>query len=150
MTGSANELASRGTDRRELEWHLAATDLGAVHRWISEHRTLDGLIMEPRPPVEVHDIYLDSSDWRIQRAGFALRVRTAAGEAEATLKGLRSARAVVSDRREVTEPLPGPAPEALTKSTGPVGSRVHAVLGEHPLRVLFAVRTARQRFAVKT
>jgi CHAD domain-containing protein len=137
-------------DERELEWHLATTDLGVVQRWISEHHTFDGLVMEPKPSVEVHDTYLDSSDWRIQRAGFALRVRNAAGESEATLKGLESAREDVSDRREVTEPLAGPSFESIASSGGPVGARVHAVLGEHPLRVLFAVRTARQRFSIKS
>ena len=137
-------------DQREVEWHLAATDLDAVHRWLCEHHTFDGLVMEPRPPVEVHDTYLDSSDWRIQRAGFALRVRKAAGESAATLKELRSARAEVADRREVTEPLSASSLDAIASSTGPVGARVHAVVGEHPLRVLFAVRTARQRFAIKS
>jgi triphosphatase len=150
MSASEDELERRSADQREVEWHLAATDLGAVQRWIAEHHTsFDGLVMEPRPSVEVHDTYLDSSDWRIQRAGFALRVRNAAGGSEATLKGLSSAREGVADRREVTEPLTGATLDAIASSTGPVGTRVHAVVGEHPLRVLFAVRTARQRFAVK-
>lgn len=146
---SENELERGSADQREVEWHLATTDLGAVQRWISRHHTFDGLVMEPRPSVDVHDTYLDSSDWRIQRAGFALRVRNAAGESEATLKGLSSSREDVADRREVTQPLTGSTFDAIANSTGPVGTRVHAVIGEHPLRVLFAVRTQRQRFAVK-
>src|SRR5262249_49735291 len=150
LQSRGNQSRDEMQDQREIEWQLATTDLDAVQRWLSEHRTFDGLVMEPRPPIEVHDTYLDSSDWRIQRAGFALHVRNAAGESEATLKGLHSAREDVSDRRELTEPLAGSTLEAIANSTGPVGARVHAVLGEHPLRVLFAARTARQRYAIKT
>src|SRR6185312_6100411 len=69
--------------------------------------------------------------------------------AEATLKGLRSARNDVADRREITEPLSTSGEKALAHATGPVGTRVHDVTGVKPLRTLFEVRTSRQRFAVR-
>jgi hypothetical protein len=36
MVASENEREVAGTDQREIEWHLAATDLSVVQRWISE------------------------------------------------------------------------------------------------------------------
>jgi CHAD domain-containing protein len=149
---SANTSAKNhvGTERRELEWQLTAEDLGAVRRWLADHHTIDDLTIEPRSPVQIDDTYFDTCDRRIQRAGFALRVRKAAGESEATLKELRSANEKVADRRELTEPLLTDAgPDAISRSAGPVGTRVHAVVGAHSLETLFAVRTARQRFAVR-
>ena len=83
------------------------------------------------------------------RSGFALRLRNKEGHFEATLKGLRSAREDVADRREITEPLPTGRVKALARATGPVGSRARDVAGRKALRTLFEVRTTRQRFAVR-
>jgi CHAD domain-containing protein len=137
-------------DPRELEWQLAATDLGAVRRWLLEHSSVDGLVIEPTSTQHLHDTYLDTDDWRIHRAGFALRIRQNGSEDEATLKSLRSQRTDAADRRELNEPLPHPGgPETLASATGQVGARVQAVIGEYPLRPLFEIRTTRQRFTVR-
>jgi CHAD domain-containing protein len=127
---------------------LEAGDLDAVGRWL-ERNGADGLTLERRPTQNIHDAYLDTADWRVFRAGFALRIRGKNGEAEACLKGLRSARSDVADRRELTEPLTSSALEALAEATGPVASRVSDVIGEKSLHTLFEVRTSRQRFAVR-
>lgn len=137
-----------GADGREVEWQLAATDLESVGDWLERH-TVDGLSIERRPKQELHDIYFDTADWCIFRAGFALRIRETNGEAEASLKGLRSARPDVADRRELTEKLARPSLETLDAAPGAVGSRVRDVIGENDLRTLFEVRTSRQRFAVR-
>ncbi|MGH8296432.1 MAG: CHAD domain-containing protein, partial [Steroidobacteraceae bacterium] len=87
------------------------------------------------------------------RAGFALRLREREGQIEATLKGLRSARDDVADRREISEPLPKGGLEglkALADATGSVGTRVRDVAGVQPLRPLFEVRTSRRRYAVRS
>ena len=149
MPTSPNDTQNGSKDHREREWQLAATDLGAVHRWLTEHQAIQGLLIEHRSPVQVHDTYLDTSDWRIRRAGFALRVRYAAGASEATLKELRPSRDGLADRREVTEALTDPAPAAIVRSPGPVGTRVQAVAGAHVLQALFSVSTTRPRFAVR-
>jgi triphosphatase len=133
---------------RELEWQMAAADLPAVRRWLSDHSVVDNLLIETRPSLELCDTYLDTVDWRIHRAGLALRVRSAAGKAQATLKAVYSTQAEVADRLELSETLPNARHETLLESPGPVGKRVHAVVGEHALRELFEVRTTRQRFAV--
>jgi len=136
------------TDGREVEWQLACTDLGSVRRWLADHGTIDGLVLEPRSTLQIFDTYFDTNDWRIHRAGFALRIRSGSGKSEATLKSLHSASAQVADRQELSEPLKNSESESIRQSTGPVGARVHAVSGTRALLPLFEVRTSRQRFAI--
>src|ERR1700736_6033580 len=136
-------------DGREVEWQLASTDLGSVRRWLADHGTIDGLVLEPRSTLQIFDTYLDTDDWRIHRAGFALRIRSESGKSEATLKSLHSTSAEVADRRELSETVENAESESIRQSTGPVGARVHAVSGAHALLPLFEVRTSRQRFAIR-
>ncbi|HEX3845431.1 MAG TPA: CHAD domain-containing protein [Steroidobacteraceae bacterium] len=147
----ANGAGTADGEAREVEWQLTAPDLGPVRRWLDRHAQLDHLSIEPLPPQQLHDSYLDTEDWRVFRAGFALRLREKhKGHVEATLKGLQSAREEVADRREITERVcaEGRA-RALAQAVGPVGRRVRDVTGVKPLRTLFDVRTSRQRFAVR-
>src|SRR5271168_1948786 len=134
---------------REVEWQLACTDLDAVRRWLADHGTIDGLVLESRATQQLFDTYLDTADWRIHRAGFALRIRSGSGKSEATLKSLHSAGAEVADRRELSEPLESSESGSIRQSIGPVGTRVHAVSGARALLPLFEVRTSRQRFAIR-
>ncbi len=146
------ELAGTGAadtaGRRETEWQLSAHDLGLVRQWLSDHTAVDGFTIEPRPTHTIYDTYLDTEDWRIRRAGFALRVRDLPGRAEATLKDLAPDSNGLRIRREFNEPLPSAEREALALSSGPVSARVHSVAGSLPLKALFRVRTQRQCFAV--
>ena len=135
-------------DGREVEWQLASNDLASVRRWLDDHGTIDGLVLEPRPTLKIFDTYFDTDDWRIHRAGFALRIRSEDGKSEATLKSLRSNSTEMADRREVSETLENTESDSIARSTGPVGTRVHAVSGAHPLQPLFEVHTSRQRYSV--
>jgi len=148
-THSAKHEETGHKDGREVEWQLACTDLGSVRRWLADHGTIDGLVLEPRSTLQIFDTYLDTDDWRIHRAGFALRIRSESGKSEATLKSLHSARAEVADRRELSEMLANSESESIRRSIGPVGTRVHAVSGAHALLPLFEVRTSRHRFAIR-
>jgi triphosphatase len=134
---------------REVEWQLACTDLGSVRRWLADHGTIDGLVLEPRSTLQLVDTYLDTDDWRIHRAGFALRIRTGSGKPQATLKSLHSASAEFADRLELSETLENSKSESIRYSIGPVGSRVQAVSGARALLPLFELRTSRQRFAIR-
>jgi triphosphatase len=145
----ASPAKPRHQDSREVEWQLKCTDLGSVRRWLADHGTIDGLTLEPRSTLEIFDTYLDTDDWRIHRAGFALRVRSESGTTEATLKSLHSAGTEVADRRELTETLTSSDSEAIRDLAGPVGARVSAVSGSRTLLPLFELRTSRQRFAVR-
>ncbi|MHB8813723.1 MAG: CYTH and CHAD domain-containing protein [Steroidobacteraceae bacterium] len=147
---AANGGGNAGGEAREVEWQLTAPDLAVVRRWLDQHTVLDHLKIEPLPALQLHDTYLDTDDWRLFRAGFALRLRDKGVSAEATLKGLRSARGDVADRREITEALAEGRAKALARATGPVGARVRDVAGVKPLRTLFEVRTTRQRFMVRS
>src|SRR6202051_3152042 len=115
-TQPAKPEASGHKDGREVEWQLASTDLGAVRRWLADHGTIDGLIVEPRSPLQIFDTYLDTDDWRIHRAGYALRIRSESGKSEATLKSLHSASTEMADRRELTEELHNPESESIRQS----------------------------------
>ena len=148
-TAAAASGAQAGAEAREVEWQLTAPDLALVRRWLEQHTAFEDLTIQPLPPQQIHDTYLDTEDWRVMRAGFALRLRQKSGHSEATLKGLQSARSDAADRREITEPLSGSAARALARASGPVGGRVRDVAGVKPLRTLFEVRTSRQRFAVR-
>ena len=136
-------------DGREVEWQLSSTDLGCVRRWLSDHGTIDGFVLEPRSTLQIFDTYLDTDDWRIHRAGFALRIRSESGKSEATLKSLHSSSAEVADRRELSEAMEDTESDSIRRSVGPVGARVHAVSGAHALLPLFEVRTSRERFAIR-
>jgi CHAD domain-containing protein len=135
-------------DSREIEWQLASTDLAAVRRWLEQQETIEGLVIAPQSTLHIFDTYFDTQDWRIFRAGYALRVRSEEGKSEATLKSLHANTGAKVDRRELNETIENDASDWNGQSDGPVGSRVQAVSGSLPLQPLFEVRTSRQRYAV--
>src|SRR5882757_11328607 len=90
-------------DGREVEWQLASTDLASVRRWLDDHGTIDGLVLEPQSTLQIFDTYFDTDDWRIYRAGFALRIRSEDGKSQATLKSLHASQDTKADRRELSE-----------------------------------------------
>lgn len=88
------------------------------------------------------DVYLDTEDWRIGRAGFVLRVRHRPGGDEVTLKDTAPASGGLRRRLEATEPLP-PEGVAALGPAGPVGRRVRALAGNRALVPVLEVRTTR-------
>lgn len=146
---SAQQDTPGHQDGREVEWQLASTNLGSVRRWLMDHDRIDDLLVEPASTLQLCDTYFDTDDWRIYRAGFALRIRMESGQAQVTLKSLHSASTEVADRRELTEDLESSDSAAIRQSSGPVGARVQAVAGAHALQPLFEVRTSRERFAIR-
>ncbi len=134
-------------DALEIEWQLATEDLAAVRRWLGTPAAALGVRVEPRAPQVLHDTYLDTLDWQVLRAGFALRVRRDGSRAEATLKSLRSARTDRAERREITETLADCA-TGPDGGDGPVGSWLRRTLGRTALHPLFSAHTRRERFAV--
>src|SRR6516225_8372760 len=83
----------------EVEWQFDALDLRAVLRWLEDAerrpdtRTVE-VVANSKSENQV-DLYLETDDWRFQRAGYALRIRRPGRrrEALATLKGLDPASA---------------------------------------------------------
>ena len=135
-------------DSREIEWQLVPTDLAAVRSWLDQQEIIAGLLVARQPTLHIFDTYFDTQDWRIFRAGYALRIRSEEGKSQATLKSLRANTGAKVDRRELNEMIDCGAGDWNGQSAGPVGSRVQAVSGSLPLQSLFEVRTARQRYAI--
>ncbi len=132
------------SDHQEIEWQFDALDLRPVGRW------LEGLGADSGPRVssasrrEISDTYLDTDDWHMWRAGYALRIRREGkGKPEATMKLLSPADAEdgLRNRREISENL-GDA-GSLTASSGPVGERVRFLTGPKGLKPIFEVHTIR-------
>jgi len=147
---------ARPTEPVEIEWQFDALDLRPVERWLAtlptlsidadEQQTVTALA---KPPRRLVDSYLDTTDWRMVRAGFVVRIRRRGRQDEITLKDTQSAgEGGLRQRLEVTEALPASGVAALGPD-GPVGRRVHAVAGTHPLREVLQVRTRRRPFSLR-
>jgi CHAD domain-containing protein len=143
-------------DLVEIEWQFDALDLRPVERWLSVLPTLS-IDVDPthtitalaKTPRRLVDVYLDTEDWRMASAGFVLRTRRRGRQDEVTLKDTKPAEGSgLRQRLEVTEVLPGAGMSALGPD-GPVGRRVHAIVGRRPLREILQVRTRRRPFALR-
>jgi triphosphatase len=138
------------TDHREIEWQFDADDLEPVEGWLGRHASgSSGLAVAPDSTVGITDSYYDTDDWRLYRAGYALRVRETDDEVEATIKSLDPAEGSLRKRREISEPLEDDRPATLMESEGLVGSMSRKIVGGRDLRRLFQVRTRRQRYALQ-
>jgi triphosphatase len=146
-----------GTDDPvEIEWQFDALDLRPVERWLATLPTLsvethDGgtVTALAKTPRRLADSYLDTADWRLARAGFVVRTRRRGRHDEVTLKDTRPAEGTgLRQRLEVTEVLP-PAGVSGLGPDGPVGRRLRAIVGTHPLREVLQVRTRRRPFALR-
>ena len=135
-------------DGIEVEWQFGVDDLGSAERALRERAAALGLTLTPATTTVLLDAYLDTADWAFHRASFALRLREADGNAEATLKGFGDHSDGPYRRREINEPLDAASMGELLASTGPVARRVRAVVGQGELRGLFALRTERSTFDV--
>src|ERR687894_226432 len=140
-----------GTDHQEVEWQFDGADLERVEGWLGEGHEGLGIFAEAGEEKELTDVYHDTADWKLYRAGYALRIRgLGPRRSEATIKSLASAAS--SDdarrRREISEPLRGEEPGALLnkKKLGPVGEHLRALSGSRELRPLFEVHTRRRTF----
>jgi triphosphatase len=138
------------TDHREIEWQFDAYDLEPVEGWLGRHASgSSGPAVAPDSTVGITDSYYDTDDWRLYRAGYALRVRETDDEVEATIKSLDPAEGSLRKRREISEPLEDDRPATLMESEGLVGSMSRKIVGGRDLRRLFQVRTRRQRYALQ-
>jgi triphosphatase len=139
-------------DVRETEWQFDAVDLQTVLRSLGEG-SVDGEAVQtvPEGTATHKDLYLDTDDHRLHRAGYALRIRRIGRRqgGEATLKSLDAGgRGGVRDRREVRQELARAEIDDLLAGDGPVSERVRAVAGRKPLLALFTVRTRRRSFTL--
>ena len=140
-----------GTDHQEVEWQFDGADLERVEGWLGEGHEALGILAEAGEEKELTDTYYDTADWKLYRAGYALRIRGQSPRRfEATIKSLASAARGDDARRrhEISETLRGEEPDPLLrkKRLGPVGEHLKALVGSRELRLLFEVRTRRRTF----
>jgi triphosphatase len=135
-------------DHEEIEWQLEAVELAQVENWLEEHPSGAGVAIVPGPASELKDVYYDTEDWRLYRAGYKLRIRQDGESAQATMKALVPPEDGLRRRREISEPIEGvETPKGIP---GPVGERVRRVAGTADLRPLFEVSTRRHTYALRT
>src|SRR5262249_7546052 len=143
----------RVLDHDEVEWQLEARDLRGVQRWL---RAAPPGFTIGTPTVDViRDTYYDTADWRLHRAGCALRPRRVGDRVEATMKWRGSTARGPERRRELTVPLaatlgraprpttaaPDPGPlAAIERVPAPLAVWLSVVAGRHPLRAVIALR----------
>jgi inorganic triphosphatase YgiF len=133
----------------EVEWQLEAPDLAALARWLRRARFEGGFAVTPAGARTQRDVYFDTDDWGIHRAGFALRVRRADGDVEATLKAVARARDGLARRREISERLADARMATVRAASGPVGTRLRRLIGGGRARRLFAVTTRRRTYRLR-
>lgn len=134
----------------EKEWQFDAEDLSRVEAWLRAQDPLEAVGIEVGEAQTHHDQYFDTPDWRLYRAGYALRVRHAPHGTEITLKSLDRPEDGFHLRQELTQPIAVKEggfdlSRALRRAPGPVSQRVQAAIGRTALTALFEVHTRRQR-----
>lgn len=131
----------------EIEWQFDADDLDVVARWLRESScTAPGVTARDRGAKRQRDTYLDTPDWQLYRAGYALRLRETPDAMEATLKSREEAADGPRRRIEHNEMVLGSGVTALQHAWGPVGSRLRALGVRDEVIPLFEVRTWRRKF----
>ena len=136
------------TDGIEVEWQFGVDDLAAAERALHACAATLRLTLAPTRERVLLDEYLDTTDWAFHRASYALRLRESEGSVEATLKSFGDQSDGPFRRHEINELLDGAGQAALLAASGPVASRVRAVVGEGELGGLFSLRTERRTFDV--
>ncbi|WP_119066193.1 CHAD domain-containing protein [Rubrobacter indicoceani] len=136
-------------DVQEVEWQFDALDLRPVLRWLaaaaSPEGAPDGFTVEPLGERKLSDSYLDTADWSVFRAGYALRIRRRDGEVEATIKRLSSLSGVGPKvRREISEPFEEAGALDFKGAKSMLGDWVRSLCGDRKLLELFEVQTSRR------
>ncbi|MDO9171736.1 MAG: CHAD domain-containing protein [bacterium] len=128
-------------------WQDEAPDLGVLKRWLHENTRLGPHRVLPEPPRSIRDIYLDTPDLRILRAGFALRIRRTAGSATASLDE-PTRLDDGGDRRGTVQPLVSDRVGPSLGERGPVVDRLRVICREDELAVLARIRIERRTYRI--
>jgi CHAD domain-containing protein len=135
----------------EQEWQFAAAGLDAARAWLAARpANPSDRRLSPMPTVELTDIYYDSPDWMIFRAGFALRMRHArtgahGAHTEVSLKSLQDPHNGLARRTEFSERVGAADIDAVLATASGIGERIRELIGERSLAPLFKANTRRER-----
>ena len=117
-----------------------------VLRRVLQELSWAGYLTHPRGTREIADVYSDSADWHLHKAGWTYRVRHSKGRQTVTLKQLSHQRSNIFERRELEQLLP-PGEDDHALPPGDVAELLASTLPKGtPLCVLFEQRTARRRY----
>lgn len=136
-----------GQKTTEVEWQFSALDVRPVMRWLAE-QGVPGYATRESGTVLLHDVYYDTADWRVNRAGYTLRVRKSGKGSEVTMKSMAEAVDGVRTRTEHTEKIDGDAPADLRTLPASVGDALRSIAGKQPLVPLFTLDTERHAVEV--
>jgi len=139
------------TQKPEIEWQYDSKDIDIVATWLKTYPSDAALTVTEQATREQVDVYLDTADWRMLRAGYGLRIRRKSGHAEATMKSIAAAVDGLRQRREINETLSSDSDdscELIAGAPGDVGQRVRKIVGKNPLQVLFETHTRRAVYTV--
>ena len=139
-------------DHIETEWQFESAV--SPQRWLRGVALPDGFVLGAPAARDIADTYYDTEDWRLYRAGYALRVRQTGHAREATLKELGAAREGRYERRELSSAVTlatsrsasdGAQPHGIVERLeGVLADRLNAVAGTHPVRPVLELRTRRR------
>lgn len=138
----------------ELEAKFLLT--GDNGRSMRRHKSLRRLLQElfwagyavvPKDTIRIRDIYYDTPDWHLQRAGWSLRSRTGNGCAVITCKQIGVSRTGIFERQEIEQTLFADDWDINQLSTGDVTELLKTLLpAGTEVAALFKLRNTRTRY----
>jgi len=116
-------------------------------RQLLTQRRLAGYALTPFETKRVVDVYYDTPDGRVARAGYALRFRRKNGKTALQLKSLTPASGAWHQRRELHIPTDRPTEPDRWPDT-PEARALREILGDEPLQPLFTIHQQRHEARV--
>ena len=99
-----------------------------VLRRLEQSLSWAGFRVQPRGGKRQLDVYFDTADWQLQRAGWSYRLRTVGEKSTLALKALNRARSGVFDREQIEQTLWQDAEDLTRPPIGPVQERLRGLL----------------------
>jgi len=142
------EQGQDGIPSHEIEAKFLVQEASSIAKLIDSLKS-DRLEVHPRSPVEIIDRYLDTVDWQVLQAGWALRWRDAAGQRSVGLKSAGMNGDAVQHRVGVEQSVEVIPHNGRRLPEGPVAETLVAI-GRSKLRELFRVHNQRKLYNVRT
>ncbi len=127
----------------ELKYHLQED----VARRLLKQKRLDGFPLGAFTIKDVKDIYFDTPDHRIARAGYAMRFRRKGSRAEIQLKSLHPSQGARHARQELHIPTSYPTQPERWPPT-PEAALLKEIIGHQSLQPLFTIHQVRHEAPV--